>query len=45
MTNYRCEECGEIFEKQVNCITHHLQSGHQKFKLLGTDIGINIKSK
>jgi len=44
MTNFKCEECGELFELETSCVVHHLETKHETYELLGSDTKINIKS-
>jgi hypothetical protein len=43
--DFKCIDCGEQFEYKAHCILHHLDSKHENFELLATDIKMNIKSK
>jgi hypothetical protein len=41
---FKCCECGEEFEYQSHCAFHHLETKHQNFELISTDVNILIKS-
>jgi len=44
MGAYKCIECGEIIEHKCCCAKHHLETKHEKFELVGTDISMSIKT-
>lgn len=41
---YKCLDCGEIFENRIAAVKHHLETKHQNFELIACDIRVSIKS-
>ena len=41
---YRCLDCGEVFENRVQALIHHVSTKHQNFELIGTDCKMIAKS-
>jgi len=44
MPTYKCLDCGEIFENKALAMIHHVETKHQNFELMGTDVKMIIKS-
>ena len=42
---YICLDCGEFFSNRIAAVKHHLETKHNNFELIGTDIKISIKSQ
>lgn len=43
MSEYKCEECHEFLEHKVNCARHSIETKHENYWLIGTDVKVNIK--
>lgn len=43
IADYRCVECGEIFQNRVQAIKHSIEWKHENFEIIGCDIKIRIK--
>ena len=41
---YKCNDCGEIFENRIAAIKHHMETKHENFELIGCNIKTKMKS-
>jgi DNA-directed RNA polymerase subunit RPC12/RpoP len=41
---YRCLDCGEIFDNRVQAIIHHMETKHQNFEVRGCGLKMTVKS-
>jgi DNA-directed RNA polymerase subunit RPC12/RpoP len=41
---YKCLDCGDVFENRIQAALHHLNTKHQNYELVATGIKMNIKS-
>ncbi len=41
---YKCNECKEEFDNKFQALIHHVNTKHESYYLLNTDITMNVKS-
>jgi hypothetical protein len=39
----KCLECGEELQHKVACVKHNMETNHNKFNIIGSDINIDLK--
>jgi len=44
MADYRCLDCGEVFENKTQAIIHHMYTKHENYELIGSDLKMRVKS-
>jgi len=44
LADYKCLECGEIFGSSIECAIHHMETKHNNFSLIGSDVNMTINS-
>jgi len=44
MPTCKCLECEEVIEHRCCCAKHHLETKHEKYEIIGTDVFMEIKS-
>ena len=44
MADYICLDCEEIFENKTEAIIHHINTKHENYELMGTNLKFKIKS-
>jgi hypothetical protein len=42
--DFKCLECGEDFEFKAHCVIHHIDTKHQDFQVMGSDLKMIVKS-